>query len=242
MSEEKTIEHTKEALHLLKDKSRSLKQKITGFIEEIFIIVLAVSITLMFHNWNDERHERAIERDFLKGTIEDLKQGQAQLAGSIKTFQPTLDYYNKVWKQINNHKIDSAYVDSLGYNLINTNYFVFDDSRFEGFKSSGYLRLIENRALLKHLVTLYSVYLPFEKDVDANVFHTREQDFDRYIGVKLNLDTTGNIRVAKLLNDPAVRYQVYRYQMIFDERKRHKQDMIKKMQALETEIETELNK
>jgi hypothetical protein len=240
MSEEKTIEHTKAALHLMKDKSRSLKEKFIGFIEEIFIIVLAVSITLMFHNWNDERHERAIERDFLKGTAEDLKQGATNLEGSIKSFQPTLDYYNTVWKQINDHKIDVRYVDSLGYNLMNTNYFVFDDSRFEGFKSSGYLRLIENKQLLKHLVNLYSVYMPFERETDVNVFHTREQDFDRYIGVKLNLDTSQNIRISPLLNDPAVRYQIFRYVVIFEERKRHKQDMIKRINALAKEIETEL--
>ncbi len=242
MSEEKVIKHAQNAVHLLKDKSSSIKEKIKGFFEEVFVIIIAVSITLMFHNWNDERHERAIERDFLKGTSEDLKRDAKQIALSIKTFQPTVDYYHNVWKQVNTHKIDAPYVDSLSWNMRNTNYFLFDDSRFEGFKSSGYLRLIENKVLLKHLVTLFSVYMPFEKDADANVFHMRERDYAQYIGIVADTDTAGNVQLSKLLNDKAVRYQISSYVEIFDERKRHKQDLITQLNALAAEIDQELNR
>ena len=232
MSEEKIIEHSHKAVKTLKDKTKTISEKIKEFLEEISIIVLAVSITLLFHNWNEARHEKQLEREFLKGIKDDLAQSANDIEASIKVFQPTIDYYSNVSHQLSINKIDKKYVDTLGWYLMNTNYFVFDDSRFEGFKSSGYLRLIENEVLLKHLVVLYSAYMPFEKEADVNVFHTREQDYNKYIGINLNSDPFGESHVSNLLNDKAVRYQFFRYSNVFKERKQHKLSMIKRIRLL----------
>ena len=152
---------------------------------------------------------------------------------------------DKTWlekiKELKMHKINAAYVDSNADYLMNTNYFIIDDSRFEGFKSSGYLRLIENQELLKHLVILYSSYMPFERDADMNVFRTRERDYNTYIGIK-GTEYSENIGVSKLLNDPAVRYQILRYVFIFDERKRHKLQLAKRLRIMVAEIDEELKK
>lgn len=241
MSEEKVIQHSKKALKVLKDHEKSWLEKVKEFLGEILIIVLAVSITLLFHNWNDERHEKKLAREFLQGIRNDLKGSADDIESSVKSFQPTIDYYNEVWKEVKLHQIKAAYVDSNADYLMNTNYFIFDDSRFEGFKSSGYLRLIENQELLKHLVILYSSYMPFEKDADLNVFRTRERDYNTYIGAK-GTEDTDNIRVSKLLNDPAVRYQVMRYVLVFDERKRHKLHLAERLRKMVEEIDEELKK
>jgi hypothetical protein len=242
MSEEKIIKHTKNAASLLKDRTKSYKEKIKEFFEEIVVIIVAVSITLMFHNWNDERHENEIARNFLKGITHDLKQGADSLAISIKHYQPTIDYYNNVLKQLKLNKIDAPYVDSLSWNLKNTSYFVFDNSRFEGFKSSGYLRLIENEQLLKQIVTMYAIALPFEKEADAAFYHSRYEDFNKYIGIRADVDTAGNFMVSKLLNDRSVRYQYINYAQILEERKRHRQNIAKRMLTLAAEIDKELEK
>lgn len=242
MSEEKMIKHSENALKILKDKSVTIREKIVGFIEEIIIIILAVSITLMLHNWNDRRHEREMVRNFLMGIKEDLKIDTEKLTYSIASFQPTLNYYDTVWKQMNSKKIDAPYIDSLTDYLGNTFYFTFDGSRFEGFKSSGYLRLIENQQLLKHLLRLYSVEMPFQKDADVGIFAMRKQDFVRYIAVKSEIDSSGNIHLSKLLRDPAVRYHIFEYQEVFRERKQQKEAMRDHMRDLITEIEQELKK
>ncbi len=242
MSEEKTIKHTKQAVSLMHNKSVPLKEKLKGLFEEIIVIIIAVSITLMLHNWNDNRRENEIATNFLTGVKTDLKNGAGILTKSIKRFQPTIDYYNTVLKQIKAGKIDAQYVDTLSWNLRNTSYFVFDDSRFEGFKSSGYLRLIKNEELLKKLVTLYSIELPFEKETDANFFQSRQRDFDNYIGVKAGLDTAGNFMVSKMLNDRAVFYQYFNYAQILEERKKHREYIITKMNILISEIDKELQK
>ncbi len=95
MSEEKVIQHSKNALHHLNNKEKTLWSRIKGFLEEVFIIIVAVSITLMVHNWNDRRQEREIERNFLVGIREDLKQLSLNTMEGLKDYQPTLDYYQE---------------------------------------------------------------------------------------------------------------------------------------------------
>jgi len=129
MSEEKIIQHSQNAVNLLKSRSKSIKEKILGFLEEIIIIIIAVSITLAFHNWNDRRNEREIERNFLAGMRQDLLKDAANIREGVKQYQSTVGYYDTVRRQINNNKIDSAYVNAGSGALINTSYFVYDGSR-----------------------------------------------------------------------------------------------------------------
>ena len=126
--------------------------------------------------------------------------------------------------------------------LINTSYFTYDNSRFEGFKSSGYLRLITNEKLLKDLMKEYSTDLPFQKDADELVFHKRMDDFDQYIGSKTLIDSTENIHIARLLNDPAVRFHIFFYRLYLGERQARKADLVARMLALADEIDKELKK
>jgi hypothetical protein len=72
MSEEKVIQHAGKALHALQDKEKRWTHKIKEFFVEILIIVFAVSITLLLHNWNDTRHERKLTLEFLEGIKTDL--------------------------------------------------------------------------------------------------------------------------------------------------------------------------
>jgi hypothetical protein len=132
MTEEKIIQHSQKAVDLLKNRSKSIKEKILGFLEEIVIIIIAVSLTLAFHNWNDRRNEKEIARNFLVGISKDLQKTAADLEYGVKDYQPTVDYYDTIWRQINSHRINAGWIDSNSNNLLNTSYFGFDDSRFEG--------------------------------------------------------------------------------------------------------------
>jgi hypothetical protein len=242
MSEEKIIQHSQNAVHHLKDRSKTVKKKILGFLEEIIIIIIAVSLTLAFHNWNDRRNENEIARNFLTGIRQDLLLTVESLQQGLREYQPTVDYYDTVWRQINRHKVDTSYIDAGSGGLIDTWYFSYDDSRFEGFKSSGYLRLIRNETLLKHLMQAYSTDMPFQRDADITVFHKRMDDFGQYIGSKAMVDSLGKIHVSRLLNEPAVRYQFFYYRLYLHERKSQKAGLAKQLTALADEIDKELNK
>ena len=242
MSEEKIIQHSQKAVDLLKNKSKTIKEKILGFLEEIVIIMIAVSLTLAFHNWNDRRNEREIERNFLIGIKQDLLTDAANIQGGIKQFEPTVNYYDTVWQQVNSHRIDTARIDAGSDALLNSMYFGFDGSRFEGFKSSGYLRLISNETLLKDLMQLYSTGLPFERDADILVFHKRMDDFNQYIGAKVPIDPGGTIHISRILNDPAVRYHIFYYRLYLRERQELKARIAKQMLDIADEVGKELSK
>lgn len=131
MSEEKIIKHTGDAARVLLKKKVDWRKRIKEFFFEIFIIVIAVSITLWFHNWNDHVHERQMAKNFLKGAREDLKLTADRLEVDIKNFQHTLDYYDTAWRQIKENRVDKRFMDSGSGNLTNMLGFAFDNSYLE---------------------------------------------------------------------------------------------------------------
>lgn len=246
MSEEKVIQHSKKALHALQDKEKGWGHKLKEFFIEVLIIVFAVSITLLFHNWNDERHERRLEREFLTGIKSDLDSAAADIKGDLAYFQPTVDYFIKARQQFITHQFNAAYLDSNSWAIKNTLYFNFDMGRFEAFKSSGYLRLIENQALLKRLMTLYTVVIPFQIAADHGVFDTHARYYDEHIGPRatyiLATPRDGRILASRLIDDPLFRYSIIDYAGLLEERKMQKEGLAKEMKEVAADIAAELNK
>lgn len=246
MSEEKIIQHSANALHSLQQKEKSWAKKLKEFFGEILIIVFAVSITLVLHNWNDERREHHMEREFLAGIESDLDSAAADINDNIRDFQPNIDYYFKIRQQLATHNIDPAYLDSNSYRLGHTHYMVFDMGRFEGFKSSGYLRLIENKTLLKNLMSLYTVEIPFQVEADASTYRNRQQYFDEHIGPKgafiQNAQGDYQLLASKLAGDPAFNYYIIHWAGLLKERKLQRQGLIQDMKDMSAEIAAELKK
>lgn len=241
MSEEKIIQHAEKAVHAVSNKKLSWKQKLKELLQEVLIIVFAISITLAFHNWNDHKKEQEIEREFLEGTRNDLKDVKAILEEGAKDFQGTVDFYDTLWTRLLANRATPGFIDSNAGQFTNTLYFIYDKGRFEGFKSSGYLRLIENKKLQDEIISLYTTDMPFEESADANVFRTREHDFITYIGSKAPIDSTG-MHISKIIDDPAVRYQIQRYVDYFNERKRHKAELAQRIDKVIKDIDAELDK
>jgi hypothetical protein len=181
MSEEKIIKHTQTAVHLIANKEKTWRKKVLELIEEVAIIIFAVSITLAFHNWNDSRSERS-------------------------------------------NKVNAAY------------------GRFESFKSSGYLSVIENQELLKDLTGLYTVYMPVQEKADEMIYDKRATDYNTYIGVKATVDSEKVVYVSLLLNDPAVRHQIVYYGILIHERIKYKKELAIRIGSVIAEIDAELSK
>ena len=238
--EEKIREHAKQAMEALTNKKKKWKERLRDFLWEILIIVVAINLTLWFHNWSDKRHDRELEKDFLIGTRSDLSNIKNNLNWSFTYYQPTLDYYDSVWVQINEHRIDKAFVDTNSYNLVNTLNFLYDNSRFDNFKSSGYLRLIENDSLSMNITYLYTIFLPMQVEADNVVFNERRQDYLTYIGLKAQTDASGRVIVSNLLNVPEVKFLINWQREALNERKSHKQQTVQVIDTLMTQIDREL--
>jgi hypothetical protein len=244
MSEEKVIQHTENILHTVGNKGLTWRAKVKEVVLEICIIVFAVSLTLFLHNWNDGLHERRLAKEFLIGIRQDLKIDSERLVYEINFFKPVIQYYGELRREILENKIDAAYADTNSSKLAEDAHFAFDDGRFESFKSSGYLRLIENQKLSTDLTNLFTVYLPTEVYRDREFFGKRLDDFEKYfIGMRPEInDSSGNIRVSPLLKDPQIKYEIWINYNVFVNKVRQKREVIHKINLLTAEIGAELDK
>ncbi|MCL2598193.1 MAG: hypothetical protein FWD66_11220 [Paludibacter sp.] len=197
--EEKIREHAKHALQDLFDKSKKWKDRIKDFAWEVFIIIVAVNITLWFHSWSEKRHERELEKNFLIGIRGDLGIINQKLIGDSIFNQPIFNYYDSIDTQITNHRIDKAFADANSSNLLSDSYFVYDNSRFENFKSSGYLRLIENDSLALVIAYLYTIAFPNIKDMDK-IVNDNMSDLLTYLYANSRLNSSKSFIVSDLLN------------------------------------------
>jgi len=181
-----------------------------------------------------------LEKNFLIGIRNDLNDVKENLNWSFTYYQPTLDYYDSVCVQINEHRINKAFVDTNSYHLVNTLNFRYDNSRFDNFKSSGYLRLIENDSLSMYITYLYTIFLPMQVEADNLVFNERRRDYFTYIGSKAQTDASGRAIISNLLNAPEVKFLINWQREALEERKSHKQQTIQVIDSVISQIDKEL--
>ena len=210
--EEKLLEHAKNAVHALTDKKQKWTKKVGSFLLEILVIVIAVNITIWFHNWNDKKHERQLEKEFLIGVRENLIANTAIIKSNINYYKyQSLVYYDSVESQINSNQINARYVDSCFYQLINNTILNYDYSIFQSFSSAGNLRLVENKKLLSAIMNLYSTDLPASELNNKETTTMRIDGFIKYIGSKIGLNIGPNSFTAKLstiIHQPEVKFQI----------------------------------
>ena len=242
MAEEKIIKHTANAAHALLKEEVSWVKKLKEFFFEIFIIVIAVSITLWFHNWNDRIHERHLVHDFLTGTRSDLQRIADHMEKNMVAYQHTLDYYDTIWAMVKVNEVDKQYMDSLSGNLTNMLGFAFDNSRFESFKSSGNLRLIEDQKLMQDITRMFTITLPDRAASDQLIFQERRNAYITYIGSKTPIGPRGNSQISGFINDPAIRFQIMWQGMLLNEMKTQKIAMVGQIRKLIKEIDDHLEK
>ena len=239
--EEKIREHAKQALQALTDKKKGWKEKIKDFLWEILIIVVAINLTLWFHNWSDKRHDRELEKNFLIGTRADLVVVKQSLEDNIVAFQPALDYVDSVYIQIKEHRIDKAFVDTNSWNFTDYFFVSYNNSRFENFKSSGYLRLIENDSLSMAITGLYTITLPGQITLDNIQNDLATRNFITYVGSKAQTDfSSETMIVSNLLNDSDVQLWILSRKSGLIMRKRQKQATIKEVERVIDKIDREL--
>lgn len=189
-------------------------------------------------------HERRLAKEFLIGIRQDLKIDSERLAYQIVFFKPIIHYYGELRREILENKIDAAFADTNSNKLAEDAHFAFDNGRFESFKSSGYLRLIENQKLSTDLTNLFTVYLPTEVNRDREFFGKRLDDFEKYfIGMRPEInDSSGSIKVSPLLKDPLIKYEIWINYNVFSNKVKQKSKVIDKINQLTDEIGAELDK
>jgi hypothetical protein len=202
--EEKINHHAKLALRSLTNKKKKWKERIKDFFYEIFIIIVAVSITLGFHNWSDKRNDRKLVKEFLTGIRESMIQDTAQVHGVNNYFtKDIMIYYDSVLYQINNNKINAKYIDTNSHLLNNNSYIRFNMGVFQSFSAAGNLRLIENQKLLSDITSYYSNAAKGQ-EVYGSIEDKRRDDLKKYILSKLSVDSNGNCKLSTIIHQQEV--------------------------------------
>ena len=206
--EEKIREHAKYALQNLVDKTKGWKERLRDFAWEVFIIIVAVNVTLWFHNWSDKRHDREMEKKFLISINQNLNNNTDKMNGMLHYLSDSmLHYYDTILVQVKTNTIDTQYINSHSQSLLSSKTSNLDFGLFESFKSAGNLRLIENQDLLTDITNLYSADLPFRKEEINQVLAGVLNNFDKYAGVKMGFNKSLYFpTLSTHLKDPEILY------------------------------------
>ncbi len=167
MAFQEIADHTKNVIAIAADKEHDKWHKLKEIGLEIAIIVFAVSLSIWFHSIGEHRHEQQQVRSFLLGLKRDLRADINQLyiiQNQDNQIEEKLRYLAQV-NSIGDVKQDNF---ELAYAIIGKKLqFNPQNSRYEGFTSSGKLITIENNVLLERVTKLYQSYLPKVKQSEV---------------------------------------------------------------------------
>jgi|GEM_PF-5339102 len=169
MAEQEVIKHTKKIYKTWFSKEHSFWHKLGEFGVEILIIVFAVTISIWFHNWSEHTHQQAEVKEFLEGLKLDLLSDIQEM----KSDQSSYEGQKRIFNYLAALKIGSPVsLDSMRKHqasLFNNTALNPNDGRFQGFKSSGKIGLIENHDIQNDIMDLY------EEDIPALLSSTRSR-------------------------------------------------------------------
>ncbi len=193
MAEEEIRKHTKAVYKAWTDPHLGWKHKLKEIFFEILIIVFAVSISIWFHNWSESRKDRKEEREFLTGLKTDLQSDLKEMKGDTAAYNTVLDgmlYFRKVGAGF---PLSNDSLNRYGWIFFATVHKQARTSRFEGLKGSGRLDIIENKALLNNIISLYQEINPTIISADQQFSAYNENRIGAYIDLHAQLDTANNI-------------------------------------------------
>jgi len=159
MSEHEIIKHSKKAYSILKSSEMGIKNKIIDILTEVIIIVFAVSVSIWLSNWSETRHEKQEEKEFLIGYKKDLQSLINNMTSSNEFYMNTLQgikYFLSAGRggALNNDSI-SKY-SGVFFSSTDLDPHI---SRYEGLKSSGKFKIIENKELLNNIIDLHEAII-----------------------------------------------------------------------------------
>ena len=202
MAEQEVIKHTKKVFGIWKTNN-PIWHKVGEFIFEIFIIVLAVTISIYFHDRSVLKHQRHEAEEFLSGLKQDLTTDIEEMNQDKSSFKQS----EKAFYYITSRKLDEPLnADTIrkyrGW-IFNTTGLVPNSGRFEGFKSAGKIGTIENKELQNNIMDLY------QEDIlnlinSTNFYTSKKLSLFEYVNMnrKRLTDSTSNL-VSVLSSDPA---------------------------------------
>ena len=175
MAENEIIKHAKKVLTVFQSTGMGIKDKVKDIVIEIVIIVFAVSISIWFHNLSESIHDHGEEIEFLTGLKQDLKSDIDNMEGSRDFYTETLQGIRYF---LHSSKGGSLQKDSvLKYSEV---FFGSTDldphvGRYEGLKSSGKFKIIQNKELLNNIIEFHETIIQRIQVLDGKYYQHKEK-------------------------------------------------------------------
>jgi len=154
-------------------------------IGEIILVVIGILIALQINNWNENRKNRQIEKDYLNGILSNLEEDIINYKETIERDTLLLNYATVLQKAFTDENIRSDKVLMKKVILLTNAYNGFGSSRtvFEDMVSSGKINLIKSDSL-RQTLTKYYQFVDGQAAFDLNqeVTEWREHKMEIYNG------------------------------------------------------------
>ncbi len=155
-----------------------LKNTLKGFgkyFREVSVVIVGIAITFTLSDWIGSRNERKDLERYL-GMV------KIELEGNLEIVNDQFDFYDRtgkfakyllsVGKQENLQADSLAKYDDIMKNLKSLNY---EASAFEMLKSSGTMRLIKDKQMLKSIITSYNL-LKYTQGVGDRAMEIKQKE------------------------------------------------------------------
>lgn len=127
-------------------------------IGEILLVVIGILIALQINNWNQQRLDRILEKDYYCQFLEDINQDIIQLDEQKIYTQERLLHANKMLGLLQNENSDFSEIMEHTKGAISKTDAVIKPNMnaFEDLKSSGNLRLLTDKKIKNQLTKYYA--------------------------------------------------------------------------------------
>lgn len=176
--EDEVTKRTKKIYMTAKNSNFTFLQKAKEIIIEFFVLVFAITISILLNNWSQDRNQQKEVNTFLSELKNDLQNDNENISNSKEKMTKYLKEY-KYAVSLTQPQIDSL-KQIHGSVEINTSISTtkISNGNYEGFKSSGKIGYIENKKLKRLILKYYQEQLPLLMEVEKYASKNIEKLFD----------------------------------------------------------------
>lgn len=195
MAEDEIIKHTKKTYAILKSPETDLKHKVKEIVVEILIIVFAVTVSIWFHNWSEAQHDKKEEKEFFVGLRKDLEMDIQNMTNSKVFYENTLQGIRFFLGTENGMTLNQDSINKYSGIFFNSTDLDPHIGRYEGLKSSGKFKIIENKELLNNIIALHESIIQRIQELNEK-YYRHNENLEAVISKNTQLATNGQIANA----------------------------------------------
>lgn len=176
MAEQEVIKHTKKIYKIWTSQEHNIWYKVKEFFLEIFIIVFAVSLSIWLHEKSEHAHQQKEVKEFLLGLRADLTRDIKEMTEDKKSYVNQGNAFRYTTSVQKGQTLADDSLSKYKSYFFNTTLLQLNNGRFEGFKASGKIGLIEDKNIQNEIMDVYQESLPALL-ASAEVYIRRKNQF-----------------------------------------------------------------